>query len=862
MTRVGIVFSVWFLTACLVGGTSEAAPAATRPDVSATAPDSAGLCATVIDEALAGRFDEAVEKAASAAGSSGQNSTAARLAELLDEYVARSRKWEAHRQQEYERTVRRVQRAMLAQEFTDGADKGQLEKIGKAREKMSDLSVLSHEADKRELLEQADGEKVDELKKESLDALSKAGEHIDEVEKLFRGGDSKYHRRFRDTIDTVRQRMKKYRDLWTDVTAENLQRKLAEGEFAKVADDFRQSLADVEAMVTKEPWQVALVHARVASEVAGETRRPGEEQWYKTLVEDVISRGTRAMADARWRDALEAYVGLKELEPDNLEYQRRLKQIRQHVRVLSLYGGKEDEEADDDSAESDMDWQRRVSGVDAKMVKDAISKIDSYYVTSVDYSKLIHSALLSIEVLAKTPQVANTFEGLKDNEAKREFLQEIDDLNKHFEKQDRLDHMDLQLALVVLLGASDKTVNIPTEVLAVEFAEGMMEELDKFSSMIWPDDVSDFQKQISGKFYGVGIQITKDPGQPLEVVTPLLDTPAYNAGIKSGDKIIEVEGRRTEDFSLDRLVRMITGPKGTKVNLKIKRAGMLEPFEVSLARDEIKIQTVRGWRRKSDGTWSYTIDSVKFAPTGENEKIGYIRLTQFTKQTSDDMEKVLEDLREDGVDSVVLDLRFNPGGMLRTAIEIADEFLSDGVVVSTRGRQVKSAKYDAGSRGEFHKGNLVVLIDQYSASASEIVSGAMKDLNRGLIIGQRTYGKGSVQNILSIRAKRAYLKLTTAYYYLPSGRLIHRRNGAEKWGVDPDIRVDMTPGQLQRWLEIRRETDLLKKVDEQRLDRQLSRQFKADIQLNTAVLMLRLMRLQRELNEHPEKIETEGKIAA
>ncbi len=844
--RLKVVCMPWLMSLCLFA--AAAAPAGDA-GTSGGVDNHTALCAGAIDMALAGRFNEAVEQAATAAAEADKHSTPKRIAELLDEYVKRSRKWEACRHEEYEQTVRRVRRAMLAQDFMDKADDSALKEIEQAREKLSKLAVVINKADNRDLLEQSDQQGVDKLKKKALEALGEACESIEEIKKSFKDKDSEYHRRLRRTMDTAGDRLKSFADLWEGLSAIEAPNVLAEGKLSKAADDLQEALGDVEAMLSSEPWRVALIHARVATEVAEKTRKPRQQQWYRTLVESAVARGEKAIQDARWRDALDAYAALNDLEPDDTDYQQRLKQIRQHVRVLSLYGqnGDEDEDEGGNNGESQPHWRSQVDGVDAKMVKDAISKIDSYYVTSVNYRDVIKSALMSVKVLATTPQAAKTFEGLADDEARDKFLKEIEDMEGHFDKKDRPDHMDLQLALIIILGASEKTVNIPTEVLAVEFAEGMMEELDKFSSMVWPDDVADFEKQISGKFFGVGIQITKEPGKPLRVVTPLLDTPAYDVGIKSGDMIVAVDGRRTEDLSLDRLVRMITGPKGTKVVLRIKRAGMLEPFEVSIVRDEIKIQTVRGWRRKTDGTWSYTIDSVRFAPTGVSEKIGYIRLMQFTKQTPDNVRDVLKNLRLDGVRSAVLDLRFNPGGMLRAAIDVADEFIADGVVVSTRGRQVKSAKYNAGPSGEFQDGHLVVLVDQYSASASEIVSGAVKDHHRGLIIGTRTYGKGSVQNILSVRAKKAYLKLTTAYYYLPSGRLIHRRNGAEQWGVDPDINVDMTPGQLMQWLRIRRETDLLKEVEKQHLDRRLKRQFQADIQLNTAVLLLRLMRLQSEL---------------
>jgi carboxyl-terminal processing protease len=203
--------------------------------------------------------------------------------------------------------------------------------------------------------------------------------------------------------------------------------------------------------------------------------------------------------------------------------------------------------------------------------------------------------------------------------------------------------------------------------------------------------------------------------------------------------------------------------------------------------------------------------------------------------------------KKDGGRSLILDLRFNPGGLLRSAGSVSDEFISSGRIVSTRGiQQPKATEINATPGGNYTNGDLVVLINEHSASAAEIVSGALKDWRRAVIVGERSYGKGSVQNVIPIPRHKAYLKLTTAYYYLPSGRCLHRRNGDKVWGVDPDVRVLITPRQMRRWLDIRRKTDLLQDGQSGQLDSDLADQYKADVQLNTAVTILKLMRLQPE----------------
>jgi carboxyl-terminal processing protease len=472
------------------------------------------------------------------------------------------------------------------------------------------------------------------------------------------------------------------------------------------------------------------------------------------------------------------------------------------------------------------------------MVEEVIAKLERAYVTRVDYRDVTKGGLEAIKVLAETPQVAGTFPGLKDDAKRGKFLDFIEREMRSVDKKDRVDYLDLHLALNSILSASERTVRIPTEVLSVEFTDGFLNELDKFSSMIWPNDVADFVKSTMGRFFGIGVQISKEPGEPLKVVTPLLNTPAFRAGIKAGDLIEAVNGDDTEDESVDKLVQRIMGPKGTKVTLTIKRPGVIKPFDVDIMRGEIHIVTVKGWQRSSSGEWEYLIDP--------DSKIGYLRVTQFTGDTVTDVDAALKELKQKGVRSLVLDLRFNPGGLLRAAKNVADQFLRNGRVVSTEGRQVPREELSAGAGGRYLDGHLIVLVNQYSASAAEIVSGAMQDWQRGFIIGQRTYGKGSVQNVIPIRRGKARLKLTTAYYYLPLGRLLHRRPESDAWGVDPDIEVVMTPKQSKRWLEIRRRTDLLTEVDPEQLADDLAAQYQADIQLSTAVLMLKLLQIQSD----------------
>ncbi len=864
MTKRSALFAWAMLIASILGLFSGAVaqdagePVATAVDKAATAPapmrvDAAAeareLRRQAFEAAYSGDFRKGLDvlrKAAETSDETRPSTTRAieLLAAKLDEWKTDARQ----REQEYERAVQRVRHSLLADDYLTAHDDPELQT--KLRDLVAEVSKAVNRTPKAEELDDADAEAAAELKTRAMETLADAADPLDKAAALLEG-DGDYVRTFREATEALEQAINRRRAVWEDAEVETFEhRSAAVRKLRSAEESVADASDDLEVLIAERPWSVGLAQARLAKDIAPEDVAVAAQEWYERVVARGAEMGRESVKAAEWHDALRAYIGLEELDPDNETFAEALKTTRRHVRVLRLYGppedwqpanGAEDDDGDEDApkpAERD-DWRDFVAGVDADMVKAAISQMDELYVTAVDYREATRGALDSLRVLVETPQAGDSFPTLSDDGLRKQFIESITDTLDGMERRDRVDHLDLQLALNSVLRASQRSVKLPVEVICVEFMDGLLNEMDKFSSMIWPYDVADFEKQTMGHFYGVGIQITKEEGEPLEVVTPLADSPGFRAGIKTGDQILAVDGRRTEHLSIDKLVRMITGEKGTKVVLTIKRPGLIEPIEVPIIRDEIHIRTVKGWRRKPDGEWDFLVDPAN--------GIGYIRVTQFTDTTTPDVARVLEDLREDGVRSVVLDLRFNPGGLLRSAVGVSDEFVRLGRIVSTRGRRTR-AEEDATSGGEFLDGDVVVLINQYSASAAEIVSGALKDWKRALLVGERTYGKGSVQNVIPLRRRRALLRLTTAYYYLPSGRLIHRRNGDETWGVDPDVKVTVTPKQMRRWLAIRRDTDLLREVDPERLAADLEAQLDADVQLSRALVLLRLMQIQDELN--------------
>ena len=296
---------------------------------------------------------------------------------------------------------------------------------------------------------------------------------------------------------------------------------------------------------------------------------------------------------------------------------------------------------------------------------------------------------------------------------------------------------------------------------------GMIKTLDPHSSFMTPDVYKGLEEETQGHFGGIGIEITlvKDV---LTVVSPIEDTPAYKAGVKAGDQIIKIDGKTTKDISMMEAVKKLRGKKGTKVTITITREGMIKPKNIILTRAEIQVQSVK----------AKTFD----------HNIGYIRISSFNEKTAADLRKALADVKvkSNPMQGLVLDLRNDPGGLLNQAIEVSDMFLRSGVIVSTRGRtksmETRMQAKDDGAREVTVP--MVVLVNEGTASAAEIVAGALQDNGRALIAGTQTFGKASVQTVIRLEDGSA-LKLTTARYYTPKGRSIQAE------GIKPDLIVKL-----------------------------------------------------------------------
>ncbi len=371
--------------------------------------------------------------------------------------------------------------------------------------------------------------------------------------------------------------------------------------------------------------------------------------------------------------------------------------------------------------------------------------------------------------------------------------------------------------------------------------KGMLTNLDPHSAYINTSDWKSFKRQIEGKFGGVGMTVeVDDDSKRLKVIAPMVGTPAYASGVLAGDLILEIDGVTTEGLTIEKAVENLQGQPGTPVKLHVLHEGSDKGETLTLTRAIIEIPSVMGDKRKPNDEWDFMLDQTK--------KVGYIRITNFIQDTAEHVKSALDDLKKDGMKALILDLRDDPGGLLSAAVEISDLFVEDGKIVSTRGRNTTEKTFEAHKEGTYTGFPMVVLVNHNSASASEILAACLQDHDRAVVVGERSFGKGSVQNILDLEDGNSVLKLTVATYWRPSGKNIHRFKNAkdtDEWGVTPSPGLDLklSREEYHDWFLGRRDRDFLSsrnkpKPDEPKKDDKDKKKPFVDKQLDKAIAVL------------------------
>jgi carboxyl-terminal processing protease len=332
---------------------------------------------------------------------------------------------------------------------------------------------------------------------------------------------------------------------------------------------------------------------------------------------------------------------------------------------------------------------------------------------------------------------------------------------------------------------------ISDEELVEGAIRGMLRALDPYSAYLSPTEYPVFVERMAGGYVGIGVQFDARFDR-LRVTSPLENSPAYTAGVRAGDEIIEISGSPVESANILKESERLRGIEGSVAHFKVRRPPGGEVLEFAVRRERIRTRSVSGFRRRADTTWDFMIDP--------QHRIGYVRISEFWLNTIEDLDAAAAELSSRDVRGLIVDVRFNPGGDLSVAGEVVDRFISEGVIVKTRNRREIEDTLFASPEHTWPSWPVVVLVNRASASAAEILAGALQDHKRATIVGERTVGKGSVQTLIPLDDLQSALRLTTAYYYLPSDRLIHRRrDGSDDsdWGIRPDQVVELSEEEIE-----------------------------------------------------------------
>lgn len=586
----------------------------------------------------------------------------------------------------------------------------------------------------------------------------------------------------------------------------------------KWLEDYHQVIASREELKAKTfSWNVecaqqalaegklplALNFAAQAAPYASDLGAFASEPWIDDLTRRCLAEAREFEQSQKWTKALTFYALLGRIHKDDQKIEDLIKAASRHARIEFAY---EDERA----------LQRRIENVDVGMLQGAIRMINRMYYEEPDFRKMALGALDNLLTLCGSSKLCSYLDGLANPALREHFVRKLQEFRADVEAERSLDYKDVLQLFYRIKRLNPASVEIPEGLLTVEFVEGVVGALDDYTGMIWPADAKEFDKMMMGGFEGVGIQLGLDERtHRLKVITPLESSPALEAGIQPDDLIIRVDGKSTTGWTTEDAVQNIMGPGGTSVVLTMLRPSTGEEISFKLVRRRIELTTVRGFKRTpgTDDRWDFMLDP--------EAGVAYIRLTNFLPNSAEELSDALKVAREQGMQGLVLDLRHNPGGLLDVAIDVVSNFLASCEVVSTRDRHQQEHRERVGGSAPYRDLPLVVLVNEGSASASEILAGALQDQDRAIVLGDRTFGKGSVQHVRGL-GNDARLKLTTALYYLPSGRSPHKEPDAKRWGVDPDWNIKLTPKEFRKILERERQSYIIQNGDSSTANKALS----------------------------------------
>jgi carboxyl-terminal processing protease len=635
----------------------------------------------------------------------------------------------------------------------------------------------------------------------------------------------------------------------------------------------------------------AAVRAQTLSEEWGAVL---DDPLIKALIGLAEAAAEEAQAQGDWLLAQELLFRLRTLHEDVgrgdcfRRHQQAMERVNRRISLLAQYAPRglhelrrrqaqrmaPDQEFPAFNPEFAEDWREQVRGISQPMLAAALRTVVDRHIANMGWRPLIEGGLDAMDLVATTPALVENFPALANPVAVAEWQEAVESCRRLLAAVPDRELSRRQYARIVgeLQLANRRTIDLPEPVLFREFGDGAMyavtsQHEDQYTEIIWPERYRRFQQQVEGRFVGVGILIRHNDRREIEVVNPLEGSPAWRGGVRPGDVIVEVDGVSTVGWSTNRAVDEITGPAGRSVELTVERGEENERVRIPLVREQIKMRSVNGWWKRDldesgEPLWDWWLDP--------SAGVGYVRLTSFNEESFRDFRSAIAAMQAEGpLRGLVLDLRHNPGGLLKSAVDFANLYLQGGVVVTGENRfGEEDMRIEARrNRAELVDLPTVVLINQGSASASEIVAGALQAYGAAVVLGDRSFGKGSVQEVhdVSDRNAPAILKLTTQHYRLPPatgearGRLVHKRPGADDWGVNPDIVVRMTPSQIEQVLNLRQRADqvldpasvaMLPEGQQERPDVARLLDEGLDPQLETALLILQARAL-RDLERDP-----------